>query len=202
MSNNLPAELKAQLAHLPDVDVKRLENLMERGITAPLNSEKEGGAFLLYLMGDSLEEIATKTGTPKDVVLLTFLKYQWLSKKDVVLAAGMEKVIESINKDLANSLLIATHKIVKDQIAQVLSGKIAPEKCTYIPRSLHGLQQLIEMTSKANNLIQDGEKKQGNTIVQANNVQINQSLETPKEEVRRVSREDRLAKLAEQQEKK
>jgi len=196
VSSNLPSEIRAQLAHLPDVDIKRLENLLDRGITAPLNNEREGGAFLLYLMGDSLEEIATKTGTPKDVILLTFIKYQWSAKKDIVLAAGMEKVVENINKDLANSLLIATHKVVKDQIAQVLSGKIAPEKCTYIPKSLNGLQQLIEMTSKVNNLIQDGEKKQGNTIVQAQSVQINQSIGSEIAETKRISREERLARLA------
>jgi len=197
---NLPSEIRTQLACLPEVELKRLESLVARGISAPLNPEKEVGPFLLFMIGDSLEDVAIKTGTPKDVIYLTYVKYSWDEKKKRLSANGVDKVIEELNKNMVHHVLVATFKVLTEQIGKVMSGELPHEKCSYIPRSLHGVKQLIEMAEQVNNIVKDADKKPGNTIVQANNVQINQQLEAPKEDVKRVSREERLAKLAKDRE--
>jgi hypothetical protein len=199
---NLPAEIRTQLASLPEVEIKRLESLVARGITAPLTPEKEVGPFLLYIIGDSLEDVATKTGTPKDVIYLTYVKYGWAEKKNHLSSSGMDKVIEQLNKNMVHHVLVATFKVLTEQIGKVMSGEMPHEKCSYIPRSLHGVRQLIEMAEQVNNIVKDADKKPGNTIVQANNVQINQQVEAPKEEVKRISREERLARMAQDKDKK
>ena len=194
--SSLPAEWKAELAHLPDADVRRLENMLERGITHPLSEDKEPGVFVLFVMGKSIEEISVMTGTPKDVMTLTYLKYRWADKKNTLMSAGLEKLLDGMMKNMANLMLAATNQHLTEQVIGVMSGKIPFEKCTFLPRSGHGVQQLMDMVKNVNKMDAEVNGKSGNTIVQAQNVQINQALEPAKEEVRRIPREERLARLA------
>jgi len=203
VTNQLPAEWKSQLAHLPDSDVSRLENLMARGATSPLNTDKEVGPFLLYLIGNSLEDVASQVGAPKDVIYLTFLKYNWLAKKEQITKNGMQEAVKAIHRDMVNSVLLATSKHLKEQVAKVLSGELPAEKCSYIPRSLHGVRQLIEMSSEVNDIVEKVDQKNGGvTIIHAQNAQVNQNTEQPKEEVIRIPREQRLAQLAAKKDQK
>ena len=194
--SNLPAEWKAELAHLPDADVRRLENLLERGITHPLPEDKENGVFVLFVMGKSVEEISVMTGTPKDVMTLTYLKYRWAEKKNTLMSAGIDKLLDGMMKNIANLMLAATNKHLNEQVIGVMSGQIPYEKCTFLPRSGHGVQQLMDMVRNVNRMDAEVNGKSGNTIVQAQNVQINQQPAEQKSEVIRIPREDRLAKLA------
>jgi hypothetical protein len=200
--SNLPVEWKAQLAHLPNHEVKRLENLIDRGITHPLNEEKEQGAFLMFILKGDLDYVASNTGVPKDVITLTYLKYRWAEKRSLIMDGGIEKVIDGMTKEMYNTILFATYKALTDKASQVLSGKETQyEKLSWMPRSFSGLEQLVNAVRKINGLDNgDGEPvKPGNTVVNAQNVQINQQIEPVKEEqvVKRLSREERLAKMAE-----
>lgn len=194
--SNLPVEWREQLSAFPEADIRRLENLLERGITSPLSEDKENGVFVLFVMGKSVEEIAIMTGTPKDVMTLTYLKYRWAEKKTTLMAAGIDKLLEGMMKNMANLMLSATNKYLTEQVIGVMSGQIPFEKCTFLPRSPHGVQQLMDMVRNVNKMDAAVNGNSGNTIIQANQVQVNQQIEAPKNEVIRIPREDRLAKLA------
>lgn len=192
MTTNLPAEWKSRLSHLPTSDVSRIERLVASNQTAPLPQEKEVGPFLLFVLGDSVEEVASKTGTPKDVMYLTYLKYNWEEKRDELNKHGQVAVISALQKQAINYLLVATNLSITRQVAQVMSGALPPEKCPLIPRSLHGLKLLLELAKEVNNM--SPEKAPNTTnVIHAQNVQVNQQLPAATEAEQ--SPEDRLASL-------
>lgn len=192
MTTNLPAEWRAQLSHLPPNELARIERLATSNQTAPLTQEKEVGPFLLFVLGDSVEDVANKTGTPKDVMYLTYLKYNWEGKRAELNKQGQVAVISALQKQAINYLLVATNVSITRQVALVMSGALPAEKCSLIPRSLHGLKLLLELAKEVNNMPCD---KAGSTtnVIHAQNVQVNQQIPAAKEPV--IDLEDKLDAL-------
>lgn len=175
--NTLPIEWKAALESSASTEmVKRIEGLIVRGQTAPLPSDKETGPFLLYVLGDSVEQVAQKTGIPVDVVYLTAISYHWSEKREELARKGNVQLITALQKDLINNLLVATQASIIRQVGEVMSGRLPPEKCSLIPRSLHGLKTLMEMVTQINQLVASNETNKPQTVIQAQNVQVNQSI--------------------------
>jgi hypothetical protein len=175
----LPVEWKASLAALPPEEAKRIESLVALGKTAPLTLDKETGPFFLFVLGDSIEEVAVKSGTPKDVMYLTYLAYNWEGRRTELLRQGSTQMIATLQKQLVNNLLVATTKCVMKQVTDIMSGSGDPEKCPMVPRSLSGLRTLMDMVIMANKLVapEDAPSKPGTTVINANNVQVNQGVE-------------------------
>ena len=186
---NLPVEWKAQLSHLPVNELTRIERLVASNQTSALVQEKEVGPFLLFVLGDSVEEVANKTGTPKDVMYLTYLKYNWEEKRAELNKQGQVAVISALQKQAINYLLVATNLSITRQVAQVMSGALPAEKCSLIPRSLHGLKLLLELAKEVNQINQPQNTNTTN-VIHANNVQVNQQIPVAKESL--LNLEDRL----------
>jgi hypothetical protein len=165
--------------NLPAEQVERIEKSFDRRDIAPLSSEKETGLFLMYAMGDSLELIAEQTNIPKDVVALTALTYDWDTKvQDVRKFRNSDKVNE-IQRELVNTLLLATYASVKKDLALVIAGKKEAREVALIPKTIDKLSQLMTLVSDINNpeaqaqaSASAGALKSGGTVVQAQNVQI------------------------------
>lgn len=196
--SNLPAEWRDRLTQLAPTEVARIERLAAANQTAPLTQEKEVGPFLLFVLGDSVEEIAIKTGTPRDVMYLTYLKYNWEEKRTELQKSGQVSVISALQKQMVNYLLLATNTTISKQVAQVMSGALAPEKCPLIPRSLHGLKLLLELVKEVNQVNQPQTTNTTN-VIHAQNVQVNQQLPAAKEPV--IDLEDKLDALVRAKEK-
>jgi hypothetical protein len=184
--SNLPVEWKQALAGIAPADVvRRVEGLVVRGQTAPLQSDREIGPFLLYVIGDTIEEVATKTGIPVDVVYLTAIAFRWEEKRAALAKQGNVAVVTALQKQLVNNLLIATQASILRQVGEVMSGRLPPEKCSLIPRSLQGLKTLLEMVKEVNTMVSAGDTKTSTNVIHAENVQINQTVapEEPKDQM-------------------
>lgn len=132
---------------------------------------------MLFLLGDDIENVALKTGYPKDVILITAAHYRWREKRDMLVEQGKEgELIKDVEKAMLNQLLMATYKAVTNEVGQILAGKMGADQSRFIPGSMQGLQRLLEMIEKANKLVAVGDQEKpppGSTIVHAENVQIN-----------------------------
>lgn len=180
--SSLPQEWKAALEGLAPVEVvRRVEGLLAKSQTGPLPNDREFGPFLLFALGDSIDEVAAKTGIPVDVVYLTAISYRWMEKREELARKGNVQLIMALQRQLVNNLLVATQASVLKQVGEVMSGKLAPEKCSLIPRSLHGLKALMEMVSDINNLVAANEAAPNNTTVihAVGQVQVNQGVLPP-----------------------
>jgi len=191
----LPTEWKNALQGIAPVEVvKRIEGLLVRGQTASLSPDKEAGPFLLYVLGDDIEDIAQKTGTPVDVMYLTCLTYRWQEKRDELSKKGNTVVINALQKSIVNHLLAATQLSVMNQVGKVMSGEIDASECSLIPKNIKSLKELMELVTAVNDLVSASEQKDKPvTVVNAQNVQIQNFAEEKKQE---ISREEMLRALA------
>lgn len=178
--STLPAEWKDKLTQLAPADAARIERLAAANQTSWLPQEKEVGPFLLFVLGDSLDDISSKCGIPKDIVFLTYLKYNWEDKRVELSKQGNVSVISALKKRTLNYLMLATSSVIDKQVAQVLSGALPAEKCPLIPRSLHAYKLLSELHDEVN---KEPVVQQPSTtnVIHAQNVQVNQQLPAAKE---------------------
>jgi hypothetical protein len=143
--------------------------------------------FLLFLLGDSIEQVAETTGTPADVMYLTAIKYCWPQKRDELAKMGQANLIAQLQKHTLNKILVATSMVIDKQLKDVISGKLPAEKCSLIPRNIHGLGALMEMITAANQEPPAPQPPAQTTVVQATNVQINQQAALPEKPDRMTS---------------
>jgi hypothetical protein len=196
--NNLPVEWKETLTSLAPTESRRIIALAEKGCTAPLPPEKETSPFLLYMLGDSIDEISSITGTPKDVLYLTCLQYRWMEKKQELSKVGDKNLMTALMKKIVNHLVVASEVSIIDQLGKVMSGQLEASKCSLIPKNLAGLQALLTMMKEINDISSASQAPVSNTtIIHAQNAQVNH-LQSPSEEKDepKKSRVDRLAELA------
>jgi len=180
MSTDNGSAIEVSLAELaPPEIVKRINGLLIRGQTAPLSADKAQDLFILYVVCGSLEGVAKQAGIPLDVMFLTAAQYNWKQKRADVLVAGEAALMGQVQKNLVNQLLIATQSTILKQVGDVMSGKIAPEKCPLLPRSLHGLKLLLELVKEVNQVNQPQTTNTTN-VIHAQNVQVNQQLPAAK----------------------
>lgn len=163
---------------IPDELRYNIESRIKKGLLGPLSPDKESGPFMLYCCGDDFESISLKTNLPIDVLYVTAAHYNWLQKSASLKDKNGEFSPSNIQKDIANSLLIATSLAMKEQLEDVLSGRKKPSSCPLIPKNIGSLNKLMEMVSAIHN----PESPLGNnaTVVHAQNVQINQNIEEKK----------------------
>lgn len=190
--NNNNTQLATQVAALSPTDGDRVRRLITTGSISYLSPEKEVGPFMIYLLGDSIDQVAEKTGYPKDIILVTAAHYRWVEKKDALVQTGKEsELVRDMEKNLLNMMLMATYKVFSQEIGEVMSGKRKPSDCRFLPSSMQGLGKLLEMVEKANKLVAVDKpvesQPQASTVVHAHNVQIVQNNgEISAEEKRRL----------------
>lgn len=150
-----------------------------------LSQEKEVGPFMLYLLGDDIEAVAQKCGYPKDIVLATAVQYRWRDKREALIQKGKEsELIKEVEKNLVNSLLLVTWRVITAEVGAVMSGKLDPAQSKFVPTSMQALERLLGMVERVNKLMATDvpqEPQKPTTVVHAQNVQINQTEISPEE---------------------
>lgn len=174
MSSNLPTLIKQNDLALAIDDQTRLIRLCQEKAITYLSIEKESGPFLLYAVGDSISTIAVKTNLPKDVILLTAIYYRWSEKVKFLQKDGLDP--EFLQKELANTLLVATYKSMIDDLGQVIAGKKMAKDVGLIPKNMAALNALMEMVSKINAPKELPTQPTQTTVIHAEQVQVNQQL--------------------------
>jgi len=185
--------------NLPTDQLTRIEKAVDKREISPVSAEKEAGLFLMYCMGDELDTIAEQTALPRDVVALTALTYDWQTKAQEIKKYRNGEKVGELQKDLINTILIATYASIKRELALVIAGKKEAYEVPLIPRKIEGLEKLMKMVSEINNLVTPALPSPGNggTIIQAQNVQVNQSA--PSEPGVVKTRAEKLRELREKQ---
>jgi hypothetical protein len=152
---------------------------------------------MLFLMGDSVEGVAAKTSYPLDVLIYTAAHYKWREKRDSFLEAGKHiDLVRDLEKSMLNNLLVATWQLINQEVGEVMAGKKALDACTFVPKSMTGVQKLLEMVDKINGMVAPAPEQPTQTVVHAQNVQINNHTPQTPEEKRR----EFLKQLSEQAE--
>lgn len=161
---------------LPQDEVERLKRLAAVNSISYLSPDKESTPFMLYCMGDTFEEIALKTNLPEAVVKVTAMKYEWHEKSRLY-----RMDVDEVKKDIAKMVLAATHIAVKKELSDVLSGKL--KSSSLIPKNVASLEKLMDLVDTVHGVVQPAKPKAGGTVIQAQNVQINNNaVEYPEPE--------------------
>lgn len=192
--NDIQALVVRNDLNLPKERVDSLINSLRQRSISYLSPEKEGGPFLLYCCGDDLEKIALKTNYPIEVILLTAMQYKWHTKTSLLQKTLSDNGLLDIQKDMAKMILVATQTSIQKQLGDVIAGRLDPEKCQLIPKTIKGLNELMSMVNGITDKIKDLENPpqapQAAITVQATNVQINQGNPEPQK-----TKLDRLKEL-------
>ncbi len=133
----------------------------------PLSQESETAPFLLFLLGETLEQISEKTNYPKETLALTARKYNWISRK-TAFAGEQETVVSQIQKNIVNTLLVASSIAIQKELAMVISGEIDATQCKFIPKNVSGLRQLIDLSNIVNRIAAPG-----SVPIHGENIQVN-----------------------------
>lgn len=170
--------VKANELALTEIDQKRISKLfMEKAVTY-LSPEREMGVFLLYSIGDDLETIAVKTNLPRDIILATAIHYRWPEKVKYLQKDALNPVF--LQKELANTLLVATYQAMIRDLGQVIAGTKESKEVGLIPKNMAALQNLMDMVSKLNTIPSEPVPQapgQSTTVIHASGpVQVNNQL--------------------------
>lgn len=172
-----PVTLSALLCVDPEL-VEKISRDLSLGRAHPLSPDKEPGIALLFLCGDDLDQIASKTNYPKDIIIATAIKYGWLEKAQQLKTGRDESVLVEIKADLHRMLVLATYASLKKKLGDVIAGRVDATAVPLIPTTMVGLEKLMAMGQPA---AIPPAPAPGSTVVHANQVQINQTaVEQPK----------------------
>ncbi len=185
MSSELKALVERNELKLPSERVQSLMRTLQQRAVAQLSSEKEPGPFMLYCLGNDLNDIASKTGYPVEVITLTAIYYKW-NQKIELFNKVKDKTPSDIQKDLVNSLLVATYVGISRELGEVIAGKRSAADCKLIPKEIKDLEKLVALVNTANGIVPNPAEP-GKTVVNAQNVQINQqTIPEAKKEVKEI----------------
>lgn len=192
--NDIQALVVRNDLNLPKERVDSLLSSLKQRSISYLSPEKEGGPFLLYCCGDDLEKISLRTSYPIEVILLTAMQYKWNTKASLLQKTMNDSGLLDIQKDMAKMILVATQASIQKQLGDVIAGRLDPDKCQFIPKTIKGLNELMSMINGITDKIKDLENPpqvpQAAITVQATNVQINQGSSEPQK-----TKLDRLREL-------
>lgn len=187
--NDIQALVVKNDLSLPQERVDSLVTLLKQRSLSYLSPEKEGGPFLLYCCGDSFEVVSLKTNYPIEVVLLTAMQYKWHTKANLLQKTLADGGLLDIQKDMAKMLLIATHTSIQKQLGDVIAGRLDPDKCALIPKSIKGLNELMTMVNGITDKVKEIENpspKQVPITVHGTNIQINHGAPEGKSKLERL----------------
>jgi hypothetical protein len=177
LSSDLKSLIVQNELNLPKESVERLLSLNGRKGLYALSPEKEPGPFLLWCCGDSLDAISAKMNLPMDVIVATAIQYKWAEKSRILHRDKAGIVPADLQKELVNTILVATVMSMQRQLGDVIAGRIDASECALIPSSPQALQKLMEMISALNGSA-PAPVEQPRTVIHATNVQVNQGVAT------------------------
>jgi len=176
-----------------------LAKRVQQGLCSHLASEKEGAPFLFYLMGHDFQSISKKTNIPVDIIMLTAIYYNWPQKaggvREIMSKEDSAEVVKSVQKDLANTILVVTKLAMEQQLADVVSGKIKPSQCRLIPNNIHSLQKLMEILDTLNAKPEVNNIGGSTQSINGQNIQINNYIQES-EKSREKTKEEKEAMIA------
>jgi hypothetical protein len=173
----------------------RLLTSLGRGKLYSLSPDKESGAFMLYCIGNNFEEISIKLNLPLDVIITTAIQYSWFNKTKI-LKKSPDTASVDMQKDLVNSILVATVISMQRTIGEVISGKADPKDCPLIPNSVASLEKLMNLMAMLNAPQSTDKGTNQTTVITTQNLQINNQAPVAKELPEKiVSRLDMLKAL-------
>ena len=197
MSSDFNALATQNELSLKEDDIKRIVKLFRERSVTYLSPEREMGPFLLYSVGDSLETVAVKTNLPKDVILCTAIQYRW-QEKIRYLKRDTLNILE-VQKDLANTLLVATYKSILSDLGEVIAGKKDASEVGLIPKNITTLEKLMAMVKAVN--APEGAPINTTNVIHAQQVQVNQQVLEPKKETQIEIIDDKRKEMLEAIEK-
>lgn len=177
---------------LTDSEQKRIDKMIQDRSVHALAPEREIGPFLLYSVGDDISTIAIKTNLPKDVILATAIQYKWPEKARILKRESLNPIF--LQKELANTLLVATYKSLMDELGQVIAGKKDAKQVGLIPKNMTAFQNLMDMITKLNAPAAPNQPAP-QTHIHAQNVQVNQQIAAPEEKKDDAKRKEMLKAL-------
>lgn len=125
--------------------VTELTKLLKEGRISFLSPDKEAIPFALYFSGDSLDTISRKTNYPKDIILLTAIRYNWPGKAEE-LKVDTSGSLQEIKDDIIRMMLLATQVTMQKGLADVLAGRDTDgKKFGLLPKDINGLQKLLSL---------------------------------------------------------
>jgi hypothetical protein len=178
--------LKNELG-LPKDAVDKLLSMNGRNQLVPLSPDRESAPFLLYCCGDDLELIAAKMTLPRDVITATAIQYRWPEKAKLMRKDGNAAIPNDLQRDLVNSILVATFVAMQRQLSEVVAGKREIKDCALIPSSPAALEKLMNMVTTLNapvvatkgGPVADPVHTGPQTIIHAETVNMGQAPEKP-----------------------
>lgn len=195
MSADLKVLITKNELNLPKDAVDKLLSMNGRNMLVPLSPDRESAPFLLYCCGDDLEMIAAKMTLPKDVITATAIQYRWPEKAKLMRKDGNAAVPNDLQKDLVNSILVATFVAMQRELSEVVSGKRLAKDCALIPSSPAALEKLMNMISALNAPPPAPPvPAAGSTVIHAETVNMGQPVPPPEKPV--DSEERKAVKLA------
>lgn len=191
--------LEEKLENAPldmDASVKAaIRKSIAEGRAQMLSAEKEAGPFYLYLIGDSYETVAEKTGWSVDVIAITALRFHWYEKKLSCGLSSDDDGAKQVLKSAMSAVLAATAHVLTEQAKNVMSGKIDASECKIIPKSVKELQMFVQTVSQ---IYEMNEKNEQNQVVNVNIANLPQQQPAVKEEPMKTidaAPQDRLSKF-------
>jgi hypothetical protein len=177
----------------PEV-ITRLKGDIHRGLIAQLSPEKEAIPFILYALGNSWTNISEQTGIPQSILYATAMYYQWDKKLASLRDKSKEFRPEDMLGDIFNLSLVIIKHGIQEMAKDVLTGEKKVTSFPLFPKNLHGFEKLFTVLEKLKELTGESPKpNQGGTVVNAQNVQINQSvtevIDVQEDEARKKERE-------------
>ena len=194
MSGDLKSLIARNELNLPKEAVARLMSQYGRKALYALSPDKEPGPFLLYGCGDNFDTIATKMNLPVDVIVATAIQYRWPDKSRLLNRTESGLVPGNLQKDLVNTILVATIVSMQRELGEVISGKKEAKDCALIPSSPQALQKLMEMVSSLNNP-QPADPMKPQTVIHATNLQINNQQAPPEAQVGLLEAPEKASEL-------
>lgn len=161
---------------LPKEAIEDLKLEIQKGAIGHVCPDKEAVPFMLYCIGTSFEDIAVRTNIHIKILWATALYYNWPEKRRKI-QGEKDFQPEAVLSDVFNLSLVIIQHGIKDMAKDVLSGKRRASQFPLFPKNLHGFEKLLLTLEKMKQITGDLPPTVGNnsgTVVQANNVQINQ----------------------------
>lgn len=157
--------------YLSTREIAAAKSALNRNEVISLSTEKEVGPFYFFIMGESCESIAEKTGWSIEVIVITALYHKWHEKRFSLNCFDDADSAKHILKNTVNAILIATAAAITKQTKEVMAGTREPEECRYMPKSMKDLEKFVTMVSEIYHLSEKAKELPANAV----NVQVNVS---------------------------
>lgn len=168
MANPLLKLLEVPPPDIPLSYIDALKKELERGSGSVLSTEREQGPFMLYLLGNSYLDIASQSGWPLNVILLTSLKNKWFEKKSMLELEDQKEAARHVIKQAVNAMLATTTAVIMKQMQQIMKGELDPAECKYIPKDVYGMEKFLSVAQQLHKLTEKSDNKSIHNI----NVQV------------------------------